>query len=691
MRLGVRKVLLQVLPILLICAWILAQNIYNTYTQEQKYREAGLKSTQTISENIYIDAQGNAQVEKTDTIHFGNNPPSTPLSSIFDIDAYQNPLRVNLLEASLTCDGVLVASKPQGASPQPTSNTSPESPTQDTLSHNLPTDLTNLTCEEKTTRFIEGKWDYNTFLPYKDFTVFEYSLPVTQVGTDVTTQSIDMSVHLPVPESEAILLGENTAVIPDWPLVQQGEMQHEVAVDGDTIHIHITHLERTGNYDPDIRVVYPSTWDNLNPHGYYETDQYHINRHFPYRSFALEHITGITLTIFAIALIINLFFLIRYKKKYRPDFKEKYWHDVPDPDLHPVIVSRLWGWNTKAQQEKDFPVLIMNLAHLGAITLIEEKDARGTTEYVIEKQKGETKSLTPLDKQVIQLLFENGEERITFPELKKKLAKRNRNQQIKAKISRIKRTIDKETDNLGTFTTYTMNGLWRYLCVLVAVSFTLSYLTTAIVKTFHLYDVENAIYSLPDLLYVLFGIPHQTILLIIVAFTAFALRDRLFVPEGIIERFGFWALAVISWIASLILESLELDKPEWCINTDYAVLIAEVATITFFLFGVFTLRPPNRVKEVIAKSKALKRWLEDFTLLDEKPPTAVEVWDEFMVYATAFDVADTTLASINNTLPSVASNSQFVSVVSWVKKDADNTSPFEKIGEFSADSTTARR
>ena len=46
------------------------------------------------------------------------------------------------------------------------------------------------------------------------------------------------------------------------------------------------------------------------------------------------------------------------------------------------------------------------------------------------------------------------------------------------------------------------------------------------------------------------------------------------------------------------------------------------------------------VANIVAKAKGLKRWLEDFTLLDERPPTDVKVWGEFMVYATVFGIAD---------------------------------------------------
>ncbi len=46
-----------------------------------------------------------------------------------------------------------------------------------------------------------------------------------------------------------------------------------------------------------------------------------------------------------------------------------------------------------------------------------------------------------------------------------------------------------------------------------------------------------------------------------------------------------------------------------------------------------------RGNELMAKCKALRNWLRDFSSLDERPPTDVKVWGEFMVYAYVFGVA----------------------------------------------------
>ena len=82
----------------------------------------------------------------------------------------------------------------------------------------------------------------------------------------------------------------------------------------------------------------------------------------------------------------------------------------------------------------------------------------------------------------------------------------------------------------------------------------------------------------------------------------------------------------------------------------------------------------------MAKSKALKRWLEDFSRIDERPITDVKLWGELMVYAAAFGVADKALEQLRTAVPSVASNSDFArSTGAWVSSGSSSDSPFDTI------------
>ena len=55
------------------------------------------------------------------------------------------------------------------------------------------------------------------------------------------------------------------------------------------------------------------------------------------------------------------------------------------------------------------------------------------------------------------------------------------------------------------------------------------------------------------------------------------------------------------------------------------------------------------------KWKGLKKYMEDFSLLDEKEVPALEVWEHYLVYATAFGIADKVLKQLKTVYPNIDS------------------------------------
>lgn len=55
------------------------------------------------------------------------------------------------------------------------------------------------------------------------------------------------------------------------------------------------------------------------------------------------------------------------------------------------------------------------------------------------------------------------------------------------------------------------------------------------------------------------------------------------------------------------------------------------------------------------KWKGLKKYMEDFSLLDEKEIPAIEVWEHYLVYATAFGIADKVLKQLKTVYPNIDS------------------------------------
>lgn len=75
---------------------------------------------------------------------------------------------------------------------------------------------------------------------------------------------------------------------------------------------------------------------------------------------------------------------------------------------------------------------------------------------------------------------------------------------------------------------------------------------------------------------------------------------------------------------------------------------------TAIALGVIGNYMPRRSvsgNNLVAKCKALRNWLRDFSSLDERPPTDVKVWGEFMVYAYLFGIAKQVMQELQTQVP----------------------------------------
>ncbi|MBQ9021209.1 MAG: DUF2207 domain-containing protein [Eggerthellaceae bacterium] len=110
------------------------------------------------------------------------------------------------------------------------------------------------------------------------------------------------------------------------------------------------------------------------------------------------------------------------------------------------------------------------------------------------------------------------------------------------------------------------------------------------------------------------------------------------------EKSGTAATLGMLLIAAGIFISVELEN--W-----WPIIFFVIAAAVVFLFGFFMPRRTRQGAEDYARAKALKRWLKDFTALEESIPTDVKVWGHFMVYAFIFGVAAQTLKQLRGVVP----------------------------------------
>ena len=74
-------------------------------------------------------------------------------------------------------------------------------------------------------------------------------------------------------------------------------------------------------------------------------------------------------------------------------------------------------------------------------------------------------------------------------------------------------------------------------------------------------------------------------------------------------------------------------------------------SIALFVIANYMPRRSREGNNLDAKAKALKNWLRDFSSLDERPPTDVKVWGEFMVYAYIFGIAKQVIKDLEMKVP----------------------------------------
>ena len=83
-------------------------------------------------------------------------------------------------------------------------------------------------------------------------------------------------------------------------------------------------------------------------------------------------------------------------------------------------------------------------------------------------------------------------------------------------------------------------------------------------------------------------------------------------------------------------------------------------SIILFLDGILCSRIKKKTNSLTQKGvnlqekwKGLKKYMEDFSLLDEKEVPAVEIWEQYLVYATAFGIADKVLKQLKTIYPNI--------------------------------------
>lgn len=284
------------------------------------------------------------------------------------------------------------------------------------------------------------------------------------------------------------------------------------------------------------------------------------------RALNIAFIAGVVL-LCVLALLIAWRLYLRYGKEFKPTFTDKYWRDVPDKEVHPAVIARLWKMGKTNNSE--LTATIMHLANEGAVII-----ARGTypnakgkevEDFYLTRVPAKVEQLAdPIDRKVIEFLFDKiaqGEDALW----------------------------------LGTIKQYGLDNPSAY---------------------------DKQIRSWRGLV------------------TAETNRQEYFEQshKGTLTALrGFVVIAAFG--ASFV-------------TGNFIPLICAVPTaFIIFIISSKMERRTQKGTDTYARCKALRNWLKDFSAIDERPPTDVKVWGEFMVYAYLFGVATETIAQLRAAFP----------------------------------------
>ncbi len=116
-----------------------------------------------------------------------------------------------------------------------------------------------------------------------------------------------------------------------------------------------------------------------------------------------------------------------------------------------------------------------------------------------------------------------------------------------------------------------------------------------------------------------------------------------FEVKGLKVQMQMVSAAIVLFVAAIILG--------FVLSNFFPLIFIIPVAIALFVIANYMPRRSREGNNLFAKSGALKKWLKDFSALDERPPTDVKVWGEFMIYAFIFGIAKEVIDALQLKVP----------------------------------------
>lgn len=152
---------------------------------------------------------------------------------------------------------------------------------------------------------------------------------------------------------------------------------------------------------------------------------------------------------------------------------------------------------------------------------------------------------------------------------------------------------------------------------------------------------------------------------------------------------GFCVLCIVLSGIALVLGFVALLAFEAPLPA-FLTLLLPVAGIVASLVVVGRLKAYSaEAVELRAKLEALRRWLKDFTRLEEAVPTDVVLWNRLLVMAVVLGVADEVIEQLRVAVPEILDDPGFMPTYIWWSAHGSMGSPASVFGDAAASSYQA--
>ncbi len=228
-------------------------------------------------------------------------------------------------------------------------------------------------------------------------------------GWSQPTENLTCKLELPLPKGTTVTEGDNVKV---WG---HGPSDGTVDTSESGLITAMIPNAKAGEY-AELRVLVPKTWlTNLSTKatkqhsGTLRSDTVSKEESSWTDKSKSQYVQRLywEITVIAICVLLIIVAVVLYRRfgvEFEPDYKEEYYREIPAPELHPVIIGRLWRWNKR--KASDLTAAIMHLAQIGCIRIERKPENKRTqSDYLLTRAVELDEVEGDIDKATMKLLF----------------------------------------------------------------------------------------------------------------------------------------------------------------------------------------------------------------------------------------------------------------------------------------------